>query len=402
MNIASCKHESYAPLRSEYDEELTLLRQRDDFSEEFEYFLQVLAAGIDPDEFKSKYTKQLVGLACVQAPFELIDALGFHSFRMRCGSLSMHETATHLPSLACPVIKSCLGHSCAAGSPENSCALTVVPTTCDWTVKLPELLRKAEDKIHIMDLPHLKQNERGRKRWLEEVYELKKVLEQKSGKKLSRRELMNSIGKYADAWDAWGRLVEARRQRKISGVWFLVLANAFLQDDAKSWTEGANAVLSACRQPVATTRPAIFLAGSPISFPNLKIMRLIEDAGMDIVADELCTSERVFVGAPVYDDTSEYGLLKSLSEKYHLACTCPTFADNERRIRNVLATMRDHNITGVVYHVLKGCHPYDIECAGFEKAIKKAGFHFTKIETDFSSEDEKQILVRLEAFKELF
>ena len=121
---------------------------------------------------------------------------------------------------------------------------------------------------------------------------------------------------------------------------------------------------------------------------------------MFIAADELCTSERNLVSTTVYDELSEYGLLKALAEKYQLSCSCPTFADNDRRLKNILSIMRDYNIKGIVYHLLKGCHPYDIESFHFEKVFKENGFHFMKIETDYSKEDRENILCRLEAFRE--
>ncbi|MDD5697952.1 MAG: 2-hydroxyacyl-CoA dehydratase family protein [Victivallaceae bacterium] len=382
-------------LRTEYDAELASLRGRDDYSGELEYFLQVLAGG------GRNTGKPFAGLACVQVPLELFDAFGFQPFRMRCGSPAMCRPAGDLPALACPVIKSCAGYFKCGEAPEKTCSLSVFPTTCDWTVKLPELLQLKTDEVHFMELPHLRKHERGLKRWLEEVYELKKLLEEKSGKKFSRRRLLASISKYAQAWGTLGRLIEARRQRKISGVWFVVIANAFLQDTVESWTEKVAALLDNYTRPRISGHPGVFLAGSPISFPNLKIMRLLENAGMEVVADELCTSERVLAGVPVCDDFSESGLLRALAEKYQSACHCPTFADNDRRVKNVLDTMRTHRLKGIVYHLLKGCHPYDIESLQFEKEIRKNGFHFIKIETDYSPEDEKQILVRLEAFREL-
>ena len=298
-------------------------------------------------------------------------------------------------------MKSCLGHFYSRETIEASSALTVIPATCDWNVKFPGIIRDRAQRVQLMELPHAKESERSRKRWLEEGYELKKILEKISGRKLSLPVLCASIGKYAAAWETLGRLIAVRRERKISGISFLLIANAFMLDDVNAWTEKTETAVKALNNAPSSSYPGIFLAGSPISFPNLKVMKLIETAGMDAVADEMCTSERIISGLSIFDDFSEYGMLRALAEKYHLGCHCPSFADNDRRVENIMETMHAHEIKGLVYHVLKGCHPYDIECRLFEKTIKKNGFHFIKIETDYSSEDEKQILVRLEAFREL-
>ncbi|MDY6843693.1 MAG: 2-hydroxyacyl-CoA dehydratase family protein, partial [Thermodesulfobacteriota bacterium] len=164
-------------------------------------------------------------------------------------------------------------------------------------------------------------------------------------------------------------------------------------------TERVNMVLNNSNKPKEDGNPGVFLAGSPVFFPYLKIFELIEEAGMDILADELCTSERL-IASVVYDEPSEYSLLKALAERYHLPCNCPTYINNEYRLKNILNTMRANNIKGIIYHLLKGCHPYDIESFYFEKVIKESGLHFLKIETDYSREDRQNILARLEAFRE--
>jgi benzoyl-CoA reductase/2-hydroxyglutaryl-CoA dehydratase subunit BcrC/BadD/HgdB len=145
----------------------------------------------------------------------------------------------------------------------------------------------------------------------------------------------------------------------------------------------------------------IFLAGSPVMFPDLKVIKLIEDADMYIAADELCTSERILPGAPVFEDDSEFAMLRALAEQSHMGCSCPTYADNDRRLANIMETMASRNISGLVLHILKGCHPYDIGSYKMEQAIKENGFHFLRIETDPSPEDSKSLLLRLEAFSEV-
>lgn len=388
-------------IQEEYDMELASLRERDDFSSEFEYFLKTLCLSIYPERFRERFDKPLVGLYCIQVPLELFDALGFHPFRLCGGSLATQRLpSSYMPCLACPVIKSYLGSFYLDKSLEKLCDLIIIPTTCDWNTKLPEMVQDMANNIHIMELPHLKRSEKTQKRWLEEVYELKRILEDSAGKRLNRRMLLASIERYIEAWMVLGQLIQLRRKKAISGTWSIVLANAFMLDDVELWTEKVKEVLKNYNRP-KDKNPDVFLAGSPLFFPYLKISELIEQAGMDIIADELCTSERILTGAPVYDEPSEYGLIKALAERYQLSCSCPTFVNNDRRIKNILHTMRSHNIKGVIYHLLKGCHPYDIESFQFEKIVKENGFHFIKIETDYSREDRQNILIRLEAFRQM-
>ncbi|RKY36749.1 MAG: hypothetical protein DRP78_02900 [Candidatus Omnitrophota bacterium] len=386
-------------IQEEYHRQASFLRERSDFCQELEYFLEIFSLPVSPQKVKKRFSRPFVGIYCIQAPLELFDALGFHPIRLCSGSLAIQRLSSpFLPALTCPLIKSCVGAFYLDESIEKLCDILVVPTTCDWNTKLPEMIQDKAIPFYIMELPHIKESERGQSRWLEEIYELKRFLEQCAGRRLNRSQLQISVNKYMKAWQAFGRLIEFRRRGLICGTWSIVLANAFMIDDVESWTDKVNIVLKNYDKPEGNSNPGVFLAGSPVFFPYLKISELIEEAGMDILADELCTSERL-IASVIYDEPSEYGLLKALSERYHLSCSCPTYIDNDRRLKNILNTMRTYNIKGIVYHLLKGCHPYDLESFYFEKVIKENGFRFLKIETDYSREDRQNILARLEAFR---
>ena len=56
---------------------------------------------------------------------------------------------------------------------------------------------------------------------------------------------------------------------------------------------------------------------------------------------------------------------------------------------------------GIVYHVLRGCTPYDYEVRDVEQLAGCLGIPMIRVETDFSEEDMEQVRVRLEAFCEM-
>jgi len=389
-------------MAAEYATEIAALRSRDDYLGEYDCFLEVISLLPHPERFRDRFDKPLIGLTCLQAPLELVAALGFHPYRLCAHAASKQRLASpRLPTLACPVLKTTLGAFVADESPERLCELIVVPATCDWMAKLPEMTDGQAPRFHVMELPRVRESERGQRRWLEEVRHLKVILERLAGKSLSRKALLRSVEISVKAWDAFVRLMEARTRNLISGTWSTVIAHAFLAGDAEAWTEQVHHLLPILEERPLLDGARVFLAGSPIFFPNLKMPLLIEEAGMHIAGDELCSSERIMAGPALGKDRSEEGLLRALAEQYHLGCTCPTFTDNSRRLNNLLETLRQRRIQGVIYHVLKGCHPYDMESNRYEKAIKNQGFQFIRIETDYSREDGKNLLVRLEAFRDL-
>lgn len=388
-------------IREEYVQQIKSLKDRNDYIESYAYFLNVLSLTYNMESGVTESKKPIAGLYCIQAPLELFDSFGFRPVRLGNGSFPIQRLSTGLlPVLSCPIIKSRTGAFFLDNSLENLCDFIIVPTTCDWSSKLPQLTRERFGKFHIMELPRVKESERARDRWFEEMFELKLFLERQSRSKFSVSRLAESINRYMKAWALFGDLIKIRREGKISGIWFNVISNAFMMDSSDSWSLNVRKVIESIPdQKMNNNSSSIFLAGAPVLFPYLKITEIIEDAGMGILADELCSSERIMESV-VYDEATEYSMLKALADRSFLACKCPVYSDNDRRLGNMINTMRINDIKGVIYHSLKGCHPYEADSFYFEKRLKKEGFRFLKIETDFSKEDKQNILTRLEAFRE--
>lgn len=385
--------------RAEFEAARLQLQQRPDYHPVWDYFLDLLMRPLAPDMLAAAVGSPLVEHLCNLAPYELFHAIGVHPIRLGSGCFGVGRlSASRFPVLMCPLLKATMGMLQLQASPHSDSVPWVVPTTCDWVVKFQELA-DGQPEACFLELPHLRQGEKGQQRWLEEIYGLVRFLEGQTGRKLKRKILLASVQTFMRAWQVFGHLIELRRAGRLAGVWFMVVANSFMLDSIETWTEHLYMTLKIVEtHPPAPGKNGVFLAGSPIIFPNFKLLHLIEAAGMDVYGDDLCTSERIWPGAVCYEDPSYHGIMRALAERYHKACICPTFADNERRINSILNTLQHHHIRGVVYHILKGCHPFDIESFDLEPQLKSSGFNFLKIETDYVQEDSQNILTRLEAF----
>ncbi|MDR1728046.1 MAG: 2-hydroxyacyl-CoA dehydratase family protein [Acidobacteriota bacterium] len=399
--VADRKRRNAARIAGEVERELQSLRGREDRLAGYDYFLDLLAGGIHPGAVERRTGMPALNLLCIQAPLELIHAAGFLPFKIFSGSHAADAlNAGGLPALTCPLLRSVQGLL----QFEDSLARRpwVLPTTCDWIVKLPEMLRStcpdAKMPDHWLELPHLKETDAGREHWRDEVFRLKKFLENASGRRIGRKDLARSIATYSRAWEALSRL-EARRQAgAIPFVWFLALANTFFLDAPERWTASVDALIPTLPDNAGRKEGRIFFAGSPVYFPNFKLPRLIEEAGIAVTGDDLCSSGRIFPGGVSADAASEHELVAALAQRYHQGCLCPVFADNDRRVHNILAVAG--NFSGVLFHVLKGCHPYDLESHSLENALKRQGLKFIRLETDYTAEDSRNLLTRLEAFRQ--
>lgn len=375
-----------------------IIRSRPDYTTGLEPFLTVLEATLDPGTFVRESDLPVVFTLCVQAPLELFRAAGLRPFRLACGSHSAGDMAPlHLPALTCPMMRSVFGLLRLDGTSEIPPQF-VIPFTCDWVVNFSRLAgTQAGRNIHFMELPHLRESEAAAKQWGRQMAGLKSHLETVSGRKIKPKDILAAIRAYAEAWATFVRMETLRQHQTLPAIHFALMANALPYMDIEAWTEQAGACLSELQSPDILKTP-VFLTGSPVVFPNYKLLELMDRAGLAATGDDLCTMGRVFPGAAAWEDPSEYALLRALGERHHKACTCPTFADNGRRLNALVQSLEHKGIQGVVFHVLKGCHPFDMEAGLLEQALKDKGFRFLKIETDYVKEDEQNIVTRLEAF----
>ncbi len=400
--------------RAEIDDEIAALTAREEYFPALQYFTRVASDGLDPRKVAERVQKPVLALMCLQAPLELFHAFGLHPLKIFSGSqVAARLSAPSVSTLMCPMLRSALGAlqldapavPADAGVPivaDHAFSAWVLPTTCDWVVRFPEMMENCgysrTKQLHYLELPHLKDGERGQARWLEEIYNLRDFLARLTGKKLSRKNLLRSIELYHEAWQALSQLTDLRRKGLVPGLWYALIVNAFFLCDVADWTQALKAALHGFKRQQGS-RPRVMLAGSPIFFPNFKVLHLIEQAGLELVADDLCSGERVFPGGIFVKDTSEFGLMQALAERYHQGCLCPTFAENDRRLANILNPERQKQVAGVIFHVLKGCHPFDVSSFTLERRMREGPLKYIKLETDYTSEDSQTLLTRLEAFR---
>ncbi|MDR1049616.1 MAG: 2-hydroxyacyl-CoA dehydratase family protein [Deltaproteobacteria bacterium] len=359
-----------------------------------------------------RVARPVMAVMCLSSPLELYDAHGLQPLRLTGGHVSTERLASsYLPPVMCPMLRSTLGSisvSQLGGSSDSGeqFAGYVVPSTCDWVTRFGDLMSLVGLKAaptHNINSPRIKNSLESMEAWLAEVRSLSNFLSKVSGAALTRKSLNTSIALYREAFLAISDLIELKRRGKIPEIWFLVVSGSFLMDLVANWTVKVRKLLDKLSSNFSNSAdlsfPPIFLAGSPIVFPNFKIPRLIEEAGLRVVMDDLCSSERVLPGPTHLAEDTKDGVTKALAQRYHLGCLCPTFADDDRRINGIVSPERLKIIRGVVFHVLKGCHPFDLESMVLEKKIKESGLKFIRIETDYTKEDGPTILTRLEAFR---
>ncbi len=350
-----------------------------------------------------------VGTMCIQVPYEIIYALDAIPIRLCNGFYTDDEIGSDLlPAKSCPLVKATVGQFLSQNFSDKP-DIIVAPTTCDQKSKSSSIIEGMGYKVFDMEFPRTKESEESREYWRRSVRKLTKELSRDLGKRLSRKKLKQTIIKIGYAQNLYHKLTLLRKNSNspILGKDMFVVTNAFFFDRIDSWIVAVDKLLKECEQRVkdgvntsGKRSPRVVYTGSPPVFPNLKIPLLVELSDAIIVADETCSSNRMFNDMVSVDEWFLYDMVDAISDRYLKGCTCPIFTKNNDRIRRIIDLVKEYNAEGVVYQAFAGCQVYEMEQRSVLEAMEREGIPILYIESDYSPSHLGQLTTRIEAFVE--
>ena len=390
--------------------------------EAMDYYNFVIAEihGVRPQELikAQEEGKKVFGTFCVYVPDELIFAANAIATGL-CGGSQFWVPGGEkvLPTNTCPLIKASVGARLDRTCPFFRIAdMYIGETTCDGKKKAWEIL--GEDvPVHVMDLPQMKR-EKDIKAWAEEIKELKKVIEEFTGNKVTAESLSESIKLINNKRKALSRLYECRKADKvpISGRDALVISQIAFYDDPARFTQmtnklcdeleqrikdGVSVVKEGTKRILLTGTPKrILITGTPLAVPNWKLHNIIETSGAVVVCEEMCTGTRYFENLVDETKTTIDEQIDALANRY-MGINCACFTPNTGRIDDIIRLAKEYKVDGVIDVNLKFCSLYDVEGYTVERALKEAGIPVMGIETDYTDNDAEQLRTRIGAFIEM-
>ena len=360
--------------------------------------------------------KKVIGYMCLFAPTELISAADAIPVKVSSGWYDTSKLGDRVvPVEVCPVIRSTIGAKMIELSPflELSDALISV-LTCDGMTKLSEILSDYKT-IWGMNVPRVKDADHSLRFWNDEIRKMKTQIEKFTGNKITHKNLKAAIEQTQRATRVFRRLQDLRKGPPvIMGRDAMLVNQAYLWDDKKRWTEKTEALCDELEKrkqrkewvcPPET--PRVLVTGTPMYWPdNWKLPALVEEANPKgiIVADELCSGERILNDPVGVDEWNMEDMLNAIGERYLMASTCPCFTSqdgNEDRINWLLTKVKEWNVQGVIYYVIRGCMLYAMEYTRIKKALDKINIPVYYLDTEYTREDVGQMKTRVEAFLEM-
>jgi len=360
--------------------------------------------------------KKVIGYTCLFAPTELILAADAIPVRVNSGWYDTSKLGDRVvPVEVCPVVRSTIGAKMIGLSPylEMSDALISV-LTCDGMTKMGEILSDYQT-VWSMPLPRVKDSAQSMRFWREEIMTLKGQIEALTGNKITAKKLKAAIEKTQKATKAFRRLQDLRKGNPvIMGRDAMLVNQTYMWDDITAWTEKTETLCDELEKLVQEKKwacppdtPRVMVTGTPMIWPdNWKLPSLVEEATPQgvLIADELCSGERLLYDPVGVDEWSMDDMFNAIGERYLMASTCPCFTSadgNEDRINWLLNKVKEWNIQGVIYYVVRGCMLYAMEYTRVKKVLDRINMPVYYLDTEYTREDVGQMKTRVEAFLEM-
>ena len=154
----------------------------------------------------------------------------------------------------------------------------------------------------------------------------------------------------------------------------------------------------------ARKQAKIMVVGAQVD--SVAFIKLIEDSGAWVVADDLCPGAREFFA----DVTVTTDPIDGIAERYLRKVKCGrTYREMkgsyeeylEDRFGHMSQMIKDFNVDGVVLYIYKYCDPYGFEVPQIKSFIESKGTPVLYLEDEYSMSTIGRLRTRIQAFLEL-
>ena len=342
-----------------------------------------------------------IGWVCTYTPEEVIHAAGFHPFRILEDLPSTKMADAYLHHNLCPYARSCLDFGLKAE--DQDLKGIVIAHSCDAMRGLYNSWQhyvSSSSFVHFMNVPK-DSSPLAIEYFTREVEKLKDALENYSGRKIEDSTLWNTIDLYNESRDLLKELYELRKtfEIPIKGTTVFKIIRASQKMNKKSLNKKLKSFIQEVKnQEVKKSQekgPRIMIVGSLLA--NSQIIEVVEEAGADVVCDDMCSGSRYIEGNIEKGEDP----IKALSSRYLLKSSCARMNNTELRLEKGMKLLEDYQVDGVIYQTVKFCDNHLYDYPVYHEFFQDADVPLLQIEEDFIGGNIGQIRTRIEAFIEM-
>ena len=343
--------------------------------------------------------QRVIGWMCSYVPEEVIYAAGMYPVRVWGGEEPTSHADSYLHVNMCSLVRSTLEQALRGKYDFLDGFITL--NTCDNIRRLYDVWSEYQKThfTHIMSLPH-KVTENSIGYFTSEVARLKEGLEAAFDISITHDSLLGAIEVYNKSRSLLRQLDELRKREHppITGAELLdvVLAGMILpRDRYNNLLEDLVGALEGEKATNGNGGTRLLLVGSELD--SSEFLRLIEESGGMVVADDLCTGSHQYWNlTPAGSDP-----LRALAQRYLERPDCPRMHPSEGRLERIRGMIRDYSVEGVVMAPISFCK---LHCEGgvdLSHILKAAEIPYLSITREYNLTSAGQIKTRVESFTDI-
>jgi benzoyl-CoA reductase/2-hydroxyglutaryl-CoA dehydratase subunit BcrC/BadD/HgdB len=351
--------------------------------------------------------KKLCGWLCMQAPEEIIEAGGVLPFRVLGDNTKDTSIGdAHLYSNNCPYTRACMA-TALRGVYKDFDGL-IGGNLCDHVRRLADEYKRwvddGKEMEHFFFWVPFKRHEDAILAYKNQLVRMKETVEAICGKTITDDDLKTQIEVYDEMRDLFMKLAEYRKQPNppILGSEFMDVILAAQQSPKAEFNKLLRELVDELKDAPGKNPkgPRIVIVGSELDDPGF--LRVIENAGAQVVGDDLCTGNGYFwnkvrngnqeeVGDPLYD----------LAKRYLTGIVCPRMTPPYVKHDMIKTMIRTFKADAIIYTVLKFCEPHVSHWKPVKGIADEAGLPILWLERDYMASGAMgQFRTRVEAFME--
>lgn len=372
----------------------------------------------------------IIGYRCLYIPEEVIWAAGGLPHPLYGTPEPVVKADAYFQTCSCELVRNLFDHA-LSGDLDFLDGLAVA-NTCDVVRRLFDMWEhhRSHIPVTLLNNPQRLKNPDNRDYYMEELRRFQSWVEKLTGKRVTDEKLREAIDLHdqrrALLGDLWALREDDPPALKGSDALEVALAASVLPvDRANALLEDLLDELEAEEPVDEGDGPRILVTGSLLDHPAL--IRMVEDVGGVVVAEDLCTTTRLFwhriadasvdpsvdpsidpsVNPSVNPDTfneavsTEVDPLEAIWANLNRRPLCACFHPTDVRHDFVLKLVETFAVDAVLNFSLKYCHPFTYEAPLLKKTLAKEGIPFTTLEVGHDLSGHGQLRTRIQAFVEM-
>jgi len=342
--------------------------------------------------------KRVVGWTCTYVPQEIIYAAGALPV-MIFGDLESTKLAdAYLPNNTCSFARSCF--NLALKGNYDYLDGFVASNSCDNRDKMYDMWRYYTKipYIYFINTPH-SNTEKAHKFFHKEVVRFKESLEKAFGTTISEEALSNAIKAYNENRILLKKVYDLRMRKPplVSGMEALEITLSSMvspkEEHNKSLSQFCDEAFKRTDPPKEGVR--LLVSGSVMD--STELLRIVESAGGNVVADDFCTGSRYFWDLIDYDGDP----LRAIARRYLGKIPSPYTLQHEARFKHVVEMVKRYDVEGAIIFVLKFCDSHQFDAPHLIQELKALGLPVLYLEWEHSMSGMAGLKTRIEAFIEM-